>query len=141
MSKITVGSRYFFTCYEGFESKDLDEVEIIETDEFKNMRQLTGQGKCLFQLKKQETVDEYIRYALGSPLGMVIGKFLVPEFCEQIGFTVNDLPRLKILIKRLDKKHKYEEIIYDSYLENGDFYLTEAQRLRAYQSYMESRGR
>ena len=141
MSKITVGSRYFFTCYEGFESKDLDEVEIIETDEFKNMRQITGQGKCLFQLKKQETVDEYIRYALGSPLGMVIGKFLVPEFCEQIGFTVNDLPRLKILIKRLDKKHKYEEIIYNSYLENGAFYLTEAQRLKAYQSYMESRGR
>ena len=50
--KILVGSRYFFSCYSDFDSKDIDEVEIIETNEFKYMRQISGMGKCLFQLKK-----------------------------------------------------------------------------------------
>lgn len=135
-----MGSQYFFSCYDDFESKDVDEVEIIETDAFSNMRQLTGQGKCLFQLKKQPSKDEYIKYALLSNLGMVIGKFLIPEFCEAIGFTVADLPRLSALIDRLDDKHRYEEIIFNSYIENGAFTLTDEQRARAYKSYKESRG-
>lgn len=135
-----MGSQYFFSCYEDFKSKDVDEIEIIETDEFKNMRQLTGQGKCLFQLRKQATTDDYINYALQSNLGMVVGKFLIPEFCHEIGLTINDLPKLKPLINLLDDKHKYEEIIFDSYIENGSFTLTNEQRERAYKSYKESRG-
>ena len=140
MSRILVGSRYFFSGYSGFVGKDTDEVEIIDTNEFNNMRQVTGQGKCLFQLKRQENTGEYIRYALASPLGMVLGKFLVPEFCEEIGFTISDLPKLKPLIKRLDDRHKYEKIIYESYIQNCDFVLTEEQRDEAYLSYKESRG-
>ena len=139
-NKFLIGSRYFFSCYPDFNSKDVDEIEIIETVEFQNIRQLTGQNKCLFQLKKHSSKEEYIKYALQSTLGMVVGKFLVPEFCEAIGFTVEDLPRLKALIDRLDEKHKYEEIIFNSYIENQDFTLTNEQRDRAYKSYKESRG-
>lgn len=140
MRKFSIGSRYFFSCYPDFTSKDVDELEIIETEDFSNIRQLTGQNKCLFQLKKHSSKEEYIKYALQSTLGMVVGKFLVPEFCEAIGFTVEDLPRLKALIDRLDEKHKYEEIIFNSYIENQDFTLTNEQRDRAYKSYRESRG-
>lgn len=140
MSKFLIGSQYFFSCYEDFKGKDIDEVEIIETKDFKYVRQLTGQGKCLFQLKKYSSKEEYINYALQSNLGMVVGKFLVPEFCEAIGFGVEDLPRLRGLIEILDDKHKYEEIIYDAYIKNGSFTLTEKQRDEAYNSYKESRG-
>lgn len=140
MNRILMGSQYFFSCYDDFCSKDIDEIEIVETNEFKYVRQLTGQGKCLFQLKKQETVDDYIDYALQSNLGMVAGKFLIPEFCEAIGLTINDLPKLKALINELDSKHKYEEIIFNSYIENNSFTLTEEQRKEAYKSYKESRG-
>lgn len=140
MAKILMGSQYFFSNYPDFESKDIDEIEIIETNEFKQMRQLTGQGKCLFQLKKHSSKDEYISWALQSTTGMVIGKFLIPEFCEEIEFTVADLPRLEALISRLDDKHKYEEIIYNSYIANGSFTLTDEQRERAYKSYKNSRG-
>jgi hypothetical protein len=56
---------------------------------------------------------------------LVIGKFLVPEFCERISFTIEDLQKLSPLTKILDDKHKYEKVIYDSYLENKDFVLTE----------------
>ena len=139
MNKILIGSQYFFSCYDGFQGKDVDELQIIETDEFSQVRQITGQGKCLFQMKKHDTKDDYIEWALKSYIGMVIGKFLVPEFCAEIGFTIEDLPRLAPLLDRLDDKHAYEKIIYHSYLENGSFTLTDEQRDRAYKSYKESR--
>jgi hypothetical protein len=140
MSKFLMGSQYFFSCYDDFNSKDIDEIEIIETNEFNHIRQITGQGKCLFQMKKHPSKDKYIDYALQSNLGMVVGKFLIPQFCEAIGFDINDLPRLKALTDKLDDKHKYEEIIFNSYIENGSFTLTDVQRARAYKSYKESRG-
>jgi hypothetical protein len=134
-----MGSQYFFSCYGDFESKDIDELELIETTEFKYLRQRSGQGKCLFQLKKQSCKENYINQALQSPIGMTIGKFLIPEFCAAIHFTIEDLHRLEALINKLDDKHKYEAIIFNSYLENSSFTLTEEQRLRAYESYKESR--
>ena len=140
MSKILIGSQYFFSCYDDFSSKDIDEIEIIETNDFKYMRQLTGQGKCLFQLKKYPSKEEYIDWALKSELGMVVGKFLIPAFCRAIGFTAEDLPRLQTLVDKLDEKHKYEEVIFNSYIENGAFDLSDEQREKAYKSYKESRG-
>jgi hypothetical protein len=140
MNKLLIGSQYFFSCYNDFNSKDIDELQIIETNEFAQMRQITGQGKCLFLMKRHSSKEAYIDWALKSKIGMVIGKFLVPEFCTEIGFTINDLPRLATLLDRLDDKHKYEKIIFDSYIENGSFELTDAQRERAYKSYKESRG-
>lgn len=139
MNKILMGSQYFFSCYDDFKSKDIDEIQIIETDEFKQVRQITGQGRCLFQMKKHDSKEDYIEWALKSNIGMVIGKFLVPEFCAEIGFTIEDLPRLALLLDRLDDGHLYEKIIYYSYLENGSFTLTDEQRDRAYKSYKESR--
>lgn len=140
MSKFLIGSRYFFSCYEDFHSKDIDELEIVDTESFQNMRQLTGQGRCLFSMKRQSSKEKYIELALQSNLGMVVGKFLIPDFCKEIGFCVSDLPRLKPLIDKLDRKHKYEEIIFNSYVENGSFVLTDTQRDAAYKSYKESRG-
>lgn len=134
-----IGSTYFFSRYPNFESKDVDELQIIETNEFNHMRQITGQGKCLFLLKRQPSKEEYINWALKSKIGMVIGKFLIPEFCNEIGFTVADLPRLRPLIDKLDDLHKYEEIIFNSYLENGSFELTDGQLNRAYESYTKTR--
>lgn len=135
MSKILMGSQYFFSCYHDFKSKDIDEIEIIETQDFKYQRQLTGQGKCLFQLNKQPSKEDYINYALRSSVGMVIGKFLIPEFCELIGFTWEDLRQLSPLVDKLDPKHMYEKIIYDSYIENKSLTLTQEQRDKAYASY------
>lgn len=139
MSKFLIGSQYFFQDYSDFESKDIDELELIHTNEFAQMRQLTGQGRCLFQMKIHSSKEDYIQWALKSSTGMVIGKFLVPEFCAAIGFLIDDLPRLTPLIERLDEKHSYEEIIFNSYIENGSFTLTQEQRDRAYESYKMTR--
>lgn len=140
MDKLLIGSQYFFSCYDDFHSKDIDQLAFVDTNEFNHMRQVTGQGKCLFQMKRHSSKEAYIEWALKSQLGMVVGKFLVPEFCAAIGFTIEDLPQMKVLIDKLDDKHKYEEIIFNSYMENGNFTLTEAQRDLAYQSYKMTRG-
>ena len=140
MNKILIGSKYFFSCYDDFVGEDTDELQIIETDEFKQMRQITGQGKCLFLMRKHSSKEDYIDWALKSNIGMVVGKFLVPEFCNEIGFTIADLPRLQPLIDKLDKKHKYEEVVFNSYLKNNSFMLTPEQRNEAYQLYKQERG-
>ena len=49
--------------------------------------------------------------------------------------SIDDLKRLKPIIAKLDDKHKYEEVIYNAYLENNDFVLTDEQRQEAYRVY------
>lgn len=135
-----MGSRYFFSCYNDFNSKDMDEIELVEQGDFRYMRWLHSKNHCLFQFKVMPSTQHYIDYALKRGDGLVVGKFLIPEFCEAIGFTINDLPKLLPLIKKLDEKHLYEKVIYDSYIQNNGFFLKEDQRNLAYKSYKESRG-
>ena len=66
---------------------------------------------------------------------MQLGKFLVPAFVEAIGFTIEDLKKLQPLADNLDDKHKYEKVIYDSYIQNNDFTLTDEQLQKAYLEY------
>ena len=82
------------------------------------------------------TPDEFVEYTLNSKLPMEIGKFLVPEIAEFLGFTIEHLKQLAPVVDRLDEKHKYERVIYNAYLENGAFYLTNEQRNEAYEEYM-----
>ena len=50
---------------------------------------------------------------------MQIVKFLVPEFVQEIGFTIEHLKKLKPLAEKLEGRHKYAKVIYDAYIENG----------------------
>lgn len=135
---ITMGSNYFFHSYGDFTTTDIDKIEIVETNEFQEKRVIRGQGKDYFFLKKKPKA-ELINDALASSLPMVVGKFLIPEFNQLIDFTVADLPQLKPLIDKLDDKHLYEKIIYEAYILNGAFILTQEQRDAAYASYKKAR--
>ena len=84
-------------------------------------------------------IDELIDITLFRNFPMEIGKFLVPEFIKEFKLSIDDLKRLEPIIKNLDDKHKYEEVIFRSYLENGDFILTDEQREEAYRIYNNSR--
>ena len=137
---ILMGSNYFFSQYKDFKSTDIDKIDIINTSDFKDKRIIRGQGKDYIFLKRKPK-EQLIQDALNSNLAMVVGKFLIPEFNKQIGFTIEDLPKVQPLIDRLDDKHLYEKIIYDAYLENKEFILTQEQRDAAYASYKESRGK
>lgn len=137
---IIMGSNYFFKDYKDFKSTDIDKIELVDTTEFKEKRVIRGQGKDYIFLRRKPK-EQLIQDALNSDLAMVVGKFLIPEFNTQIGFTIEDLPKVQPLIDKLDNKHLYEKIIYEAYLENKEFTLTQKQRDAAYASYKESRGK
>lgn len=131
-----VGSNVFFKNIEGFTSKDTDILEFVDNPtDFKNVRQFKFPDKCVFQWRKM-SIDELISITLSRDFPMEIGKFLVPEFIQKFNLSIEDLKKLQSLVDQLDDLHKYEKIIYDSYIENNDFYLTPEQISRAYSIYL-----
>ena len=132
-----VGSQAFFFMYPDFYPKDTDIVEFEENPKlyknFMQFRKMDG-TKCLFKWRLM-TADEFVEYTLHTRLPMELGKFLVPEVVEYLGFTIEHLKLLAPIAEKLDDKHSYEKIIYDSYIENNEFYLTAEQRDRAYEEY------
>ena len=130
-----VGSNVFFKDIEGFTSKDIDILEFVDDPkDFKNVRQFKFPNKCVFQWRKMP-IDELIDITLFRNFPMERGKFLVPEFIKEFKLSIDDLKRLEPIISKLDDKHKYEEVIYNAYLENNDFVLTDEQRQKAYSVY------
>jgi hypothetical protein len=136
---ILVGSTYFFQHIDGFLSKDNDFVEFVENPKtFDNIRHLRSKNECIFQWRKC-SANEMIEIHKNRTCGMEIGKFLVPQVCKEIGFTIENLKQLKHLVDNLDEKHYYEKIIYEAYIQNNDFVLSEDQLLLAYNEYKKYR--
>lgn len=134
-----VGSNAFFRSIDGFVSKDIDILELIDKPiGFKIFRQIKFPNKCVFQWKRM-TSQEFINETINNDVPMEVGKFLVPEFNNEIGFTIDDLKQLDLLFNKLDDKHLYEKIIYDSYIENNQFILTDIQLQKAYKEYLKYR--
>ncbi len=139
MKTILVGSTYFFKNIEGFKSKDIDRVVLIDNPVgFKNVRQTSGSGSCLFEWRRM-SADEFVDFTLNSKLPMSVGKFLVKEFCDQVGFTIEHLKQLAPQFDKLDDKHKYEKILFDSILSNNSWTLTDEQLQAAYEEYKQYR--
>lgn len=138
--KFLTGSKAFFSGIEGYSPKDTD--WLVLTDEasgFSHYRQTSAPGKCLFEWKAKPK-DELIGYAVSHPNPpMQAIKFLTPEFAEFIGLETKDLEALKPLFDIMDDKHKYAVSIFESYLENGTFTLTDEQRRKAYEIYLKYR--
>jgi len=134
--KFIVGSNAFFKCYDDFNPNDIDVLYLNDDNDKINIQiRLNDKNKCIFEWKKM-TPEEYIKYHKDkNTVGIFLGKFLVPEFVKEIGFTIEHLKQLEFLLDKLDEKHNYEKIIYNAYIENNDFYLTDEQRLNAYNEY------
>ena len=90
-------------------------------------------------LTRDMSKGAFIADALESMEPLRLGKFLVPAFVEYIGLTIDDLRSLAPLVGKLDEKHKYEEIIFFSYLENGRFELTQEQLVTELEKYKQYR--
>jgi hypothetical protein len=136
--KFLVGSQYFFNGIKDFAPHDIDYLELCDYLEGYNSIRITGRGKCLFKWLRM-TPDKFVEVTLKNGLPMAMGKFLIPEFCKEIGFTIEHLKQLKPLVEKLDEKHKYEEVIFNAYIDNNDFVLNEEQLHKAYEVYNEKR--
>lgn len=136
---IEIGSNYFFKNIEGFIPKDLDYIKLVDKPKgFNYVCHIKSKQKCIFIWKKMN-VNNFISYTISHCSPMAAGKFLVKEFCDEIGFTVNDLEALKSTFDRIDDKHKYQKIIYNYYLQNNSFTLTNEQLYEAYKEYIKYR--
>ena len=135
-----IGSSVFFKDYfPRYVEKDTDELNIMDTFIPKgNVVNLKDGTKDVFFFRDMDK-DGFIDDALSCKVPMRAGKFLVPEFAEYLGMTVDDLTLLSRLFYSMDDRHTYERIIYESYMENGNFTLTDEQRERAFSEYMRKR--
>ena len=119
----------------------MDEVEFEEHPKlYRNFMQFRkrDKSKCLFMWRKMAP-DEFVEYTLQSRLPMEVGKFLVPEVAEYLGFTIDHLKKLSPVFDRMDEKHGYEKVIFEAYIKNGAFFLTDEQRNKAYREYVRMR--
>lgn len=138
-NKIIVGSRAFFNGMDGFKPSDEDYVVLMEmhNQRFKNQMQIRYGDRCIF-FWIEKSKEEMIDYLLKSNDPLQVGKFLVPVFAKRLNITIDDLAQFKPLIDKLDDHHQYIRVIYEAYIANGDFILTDEQRLNAFEVYKNS---
>ena len=139
MKRFIVGSTYFFKKIKDFKPKDIDYAVIVDNPVgFTHTRQTMYGSYDIFEYARKNPVD-ILEYIVKAGLPMRINVVLVPEFNKEMGIKIEHLSIVKPLIDKLDDKHKYLKVIYDSYIENGDFTLTEEQLNKAYESYTAAR--
>lgn len=137
--KFQIGSRVFFEKYPDFESKDNDILYIMTGWDVKAaVLNFHKDGKDCFFIKDAPK-EILIKETLKSKTFMRAGKFLVPQFAKYIRMTIDDLKQLAPMFDKIDNKHSYEKVIYNYYIENGDFILTDEQRQIAYEEYKKSK--
>ena len=133
---VLVGSCAFFSSFEDFSSKDKDYVQLFTDSPFKrDYFRLHNDKEDIFYYKDWPK-EWFIENTLSRKKdAMIVGKFLVKEFADQIGFTIDDLKLFDEMFNNLDDRHSYEKVIYDAYIENGEYRLTQEQLENAYDIY------
>lgn len=140
LKKIKCGSSIFFSKFDDYKLKDTDWIVFIDKlPGDKSMWRVKIKDDDLMMFKIGTSKQQHIDMVFETKVAMKIGKFLIPEFNEYIGFTVDDLQIFKDLINQLDDNHKYQKIIYDSYIENNSFTLSDEQLKKAYNEYKKYR--
>ena len=136
---IPTGSRAFFCGMEGFQPKDTDQIVLVDNPRgFRLVRQTTSGSRCTFEVLSGHK-QEHIAHALTKAPAMTVVRFLTPAYAEHIGLTIAELETLRPLLARLDKKHQYAAVIFDAYVSNGTFTLTDEQRKEAFAVYQSAR--
>ena len=142
IKSFNIGSSCFFKDhYTDYIQKDRDEIQIMDTflpNRKINVLNLKDKDRDVFFFRNMDK-EGFINDCLSSNVPMRAGKFLVKDFVDYLGLTLSDLERLGPMFEKMDEKHTYERIIYESYLENGGFFLTDKQRNRAYEEYKRTR--
>lgn len=139
--RITVGSKAFFGGMPDFQNKHEDILILSDTPNgFVNYRQsyVSERYKIEWAAKPKA---EFLAYAMREKAnGLEFGKFIVPDFAAEIGLTIDELKTLYGFYEnRIDETHKYQKVIYQAYVDNNAFTLTEEQRSAAYEAYKEAR--
>ena len=142
VKRFLIGSRAIFAGYKDFDSITTDtDILIIDDDpDFDIETSLKNTEDGMHYIKwPQMSKEDLLKFHSVCYRGTISQKFLVPEYVEYIGFTIEDLKQLRRLTDHLDDKHTYEKVVYDAYIENNGFFLTDEQKEAAYQEYKRKR--
>ena len=143
--KIITGSAYFFSSMPDYAPKDIDYVTYQEHPlKFKFLHQITKPGMDLFIYNKDLIFEEHVKYltARNSKVPpMSLCNYLNNDFIKMFfgSITIEQLKQLQPLVDKMDWKHRYLVMIYNFYILNNDFNLTDEQRLEAYKKYKAER--
>lgn len=135
---ILIGSAAIFKNIEGFVPNDYD--ILIWTDASKyctKWRRVGLSGIDVLEMKsdmsKQEIIESQVTKTAPE---MCFGLFLCAEFAELIGLTIDDLTNIyPFFCARFNKKHKYFDTVYNAYIANNGFTMTDEQLQEAYAIY------
>lgn len=136
-SSFLMGSYYFFSKYKDYKTKDIDYLCITDNNRVAGLHFHDG-NKDIFVIKNVDK-EQLLTALRNTKLPMQVFKVLSLEINKHFGITIEDLKTLQDVIDRLDDKHKYGKVIYNAYLENNDFVLTDKQRDAAYEEYKKYR--
>ena len=138
MKQFLIGSKAFFSGFSDFVPMDTDYLVIYDEPDFEVTKSYMD-GNIHYVCWENYSKEKFIQMHHNIYNGKYIQKFLVPEFVEYLGFTIEDLKSLEFLLDRLDEQHNYCRTIYDAYIKNNSFTLTQEQLARAYEVYKEDR--
>ena len=136
-----IGSSYFFKDFDDYKETDHDELCIMDRFPFNhtNVLNMKKDGMDIFLFRDMDK-DGFIEDTIKSGVPMRAGKFLNKEFSQDhLNMTVQDLKTLDSVFKSMDGKHSYETVIYEAYIANNGFYLTNEQLDAAYAEYKRKR--
>lgn len=142
VKRFLIGSRAIFGGYKDFDHITTDtDILIIDDDPDFDIEASTKNTEdgMHYVMWKELSKEELLKFHSVCYKGTFIQKFLVPEYIEYIGLTIEDLKQLGRLCNYLDDEHSYEKIVYNAYIENNGFYLTDEQKEAAYQEYKRKR--
>lgn len=140
LKKIKCGSSVFFNKFDDYTLKDVDWIVLVDKIPKDNpMWRVKIKDDDLMIFKIGTTKQQYVDMVFNTKVSLKFGKFLVPEFVKYIGFKIDELKQFEDIVNNLDNNHKYQKIIYDSYLENNSFTLTDEQLNKAYAEYKKYR--
>ena len=83
------------------------------------------------KIKKRPTKDEIVKGKIANALTSAAKNHIVA--------TIDDLKLFQSAFDNIDERHKYEKVIYEPYIKNNAFVLTDEQRNEAYKLYKENK--
>ena len=143
MVKFRVGSNAFFKGMSGFNPHNDDIFCLVDSPRecgimFGTRLEMKLNGVDYFYYINMPK-DRLIKLHLALNDAMTAGKFLVPDVAKYLDFTIEDIQKLSPLLEKLDERHIYENVIFNSYIENGGFFLTPEQRQKEFEAYLSAR--
>ena len=141
IKRFLIGSKAIFDGYKDYDNYTTDiDILVIEDMLPDDKYECSIKDGDIHYIKwKNLTKAELLDYHRYCHMGTFIQKFLVPEYSEYMGITIEDLRELGRLLKYMDDKHSYEAFVWQAYIDNNGFYMTPEQKEAAYEEYKRKR--